>query len=129
MEDKLDVARRNRIAEPAFGQKEPEPPGKNNGNKRTKRKRRVEDEERKRFLNLRDRAFNYVVKSSWINGAAVLLIVLLQGFHLGGFNLPREILYALLVATIGKVAESLIIDAIPIRVGSAERMRKSTNHL
>jgi len=109
MEEQLDVARRNRIVESVFSQKEPEPPSKNNGKKRAKRKRRVEGEERRRFLNLRDRAFNYVVKSSWINGAAVLVIVLLQGFHFGGFNLPREILYALLVATIGKVAESLII--------------------
>lgn len=72
-------------------------------------RRSMKERREQQILTLRKRAFNYTVVSSSTMLLVILMITLLQGFRLWGFDLPREILNALLVATIGKVAESLFI--------------------
>jgi len=71
--------------------------------------RSVKERTELQILDLRKRAFKYTVVSSSAILFAILAITMLQGFRLWGFDLPKEILYALLVATIGKAAESVLI--------------------
>jgi hypothetical protein len=79
------------------------------GQQRHGRRRSINERREQQILNLRKRAFRYTLVSSSTMLVVILIITLLQGFRLWGFDLPKEILYALLVATIGKVAESLFI--------------------
>ena len=109
MEEKLDAKQSKRIVDIPSGKHAEESSGKENDSAYMRRKHRAAKHERQQFLDLRERAFDHVVGSSKTVLTVALLIILLQGFGLGGFNLPKEILYALLVATIGKTAESLII--------------------
>lgn len=79
------------------------------GELRNGRRRSIKERRDVQILDLRKRAFTYTVVSSSAMLVVILIITLLQGFRLWDFDLPKEILYALLVATIGKVAESLFI--------------------
>lgn len=66
--------------------------------------------ERRRFLNLQERAFNHVVNSSKIVLVLGLAIVFLQGFRLWGFNLSTAILYGLIGLTVGgELAKSFYV--------------------
>jgi hypothetical protein len=69
----------------------------------------IEEEEARAFLALQERAFTYVTRTSAAVLAPIIIIFFLQGFRVGGFNLPKEFLYLLIAATLGKLAESMLI--------------------
>lgn len=74
-----------------------------------RRVKSTKEQQENQILVLRNRAFRYTLISSAATLFLVFVIMLLQGFQLWGFNLPGQLLYTLLAATVGKVAESLFI--------------------
>lgn len=71
-------------------------------------KRPIDEEERRTALELRKKAFGYL---RWSYGAAFIatvLILLLQGFRVRGFELSREVLYLLITNTIGNLAGLMV---------------------
>jgi len=77
---------------------------------RTKRRpNSISKKGEEQLLTLRSLALNNVLTNSRFTLAWILIVILLQGFHLWGFNLPDQLLYALLAATIGELAKSLAV--------------------
>lgn len=75
------------------------PPPRKRRRRRSALRRRGEQ-----IFNLRERAFTYMIRASTIALVLIFILILLQGFHVWGFNLPVQLLYALIAATIGKLA-------------------------
>lgn len=74
-----------------------------------RRRTSTKEQGAKQILTLRARAFHYIVTGSTLMLILIPIIMLLQGFHLWGFNLPDHLLYALVAMAIGKLIESLLI--------------------
>lgn len=66
-------------------------------------------EERRRIMVLRERAVTFLFWADGLLLVATIAIILLQGFHLWGFNLEAEFLRWLSAAAVGEFAGLLLL--------------------